>query len=172
MTKQHLIIIDGPNGAGKTMTSVLLHENLENTVLFSFDKIKRFISNFEPNERNIFATNRIMLLMTKQYLEEGFSVIAESIFPEEKFVLPYVKIAKSKKVSFTAYQIEAPFEIRAQRIKERPLAQGAKKKMSKKWIKRNDLRYFENKYTGAKVITSHDKTTKEIVKIILKDLRR
>ena len=171
MTKQHLIIIDGPNGAGKTTTSVLLHENLDNTVLLSFDKVKSFISNFEPSEKNIFATNQNMLLMTKQYLDNGFNVIVEAIFPEEKFVLSYLKIAKSKKVSFSAFQIEAPFEIRAQRIKERPLADGAKKKMTKEWIKRNDLRYFKNKYAGAQVITSHDKTTKEIVKIILKDLK-
>ena len=172
MNKQHLIIIDGPNGAGKTTTSVLLHENLDNTVLLSFDKIKRFISKFEPNERNIFATNRIMLLMTKQYLEEGFNVIAEFFSPEAKFVLPYLKIAKNKKVSFFVFQIEAPFEVRRQRLRERPLAKCAKKKMTKKHLQKNDLRYFENKYTSAKVITSHDKTTKEIVRIILKDLKQ
>jgi predicted ABC-type ATPase len=172
MTKQHLIIIDGPNGAGKTTTSVLLHENLENTVLLSFDKVKNFISNFQPSEKNILMTNQIMLSMTKQYLEGGFDVIVEAIFPEEKFVLPYLKIAKSKKVSAVVYQIEAPFEVRAKRIKERPLAKGAKRKMTKQWIGQNDLRYFENKYAGAEVITSHDKTTKEIVKIILKDLER
>jgi len=173
MNKQHLIIIDGPNGAGKTTTSVLLHENLENTVLLSFDKVKNFISNFQSSEKNILMTNQIMLSMAKQYLEGGFDVIVEAIFPEEKFVLPYLKIAKSKKVSVVAaYQIEAPFEVRAKRIKERPLAKGAKKKMTKQWIRRNDLRYFEKKYAGAQVITSHDKTTKEIVKIILKDLER
>lgn len=170
MNKQFLIVIDGLNGAGKTTVSHLLHGKLKRTALLSFDITKRLISDFKPNDEYHGVTNRILRGMVKEYLTSGFNVILESFFPDKKFLLPYLEISKKKKVHTVLFQIEAPFKVRYKRIQERPLAPGAKKKMTKQWIKRNDDNYFQNKYKKAEVIQSHDKTPEQIAKLILKFL--
>jgi len=172
MHKQHLIIIDGLNGAGKTTVSGLLHRKVKRTVLLSFDKKKRLISDYAPNEEYLAVTNRIMHLMTKEYLDAGLSVIIESIFPKKELMIPFLAIAKKKNIPAVVYQIEAPFEIREKRIKERPLVEGTKRKMAKKWVRKNDAEYHQNKYDQAIIINSHDKSPEQIARIILKDLQK
>jgi predicted kinase len=172
MHKQHLIIIDGLNGAGKTTVSSILHRKLKRTVLLSFDKTKRLISDYTPNEEYIFLTDKITRLMTKEYLNGGMSVIIESIFPKKEFVIPFVKFAKKKNIPVIVYQIEAPYEIREKRIMQRPLLEGTKRKLAPKWMKKNDKEYYHNKYDKAIIIQSHDKSPEQIARIILKDLKK
>ncbi len=69
------------------------------------------------------------------------------------------------------YQIEAPLEVRMQRIKDRPLQAGARKKMDKAWIMRNDQNYTTNKYQDAKVFDSGKLSASKIVNQIVQDIK-
>lgn len=172
MHTQHLIIIDGLNGAGKTTVSGLLHRKLKRTVLLSFDKTKRLISDYTPTEEYVLLTNKVTRLMTKEYLDGGLSVIIESIFPKKELMTPFFKMAKARNIPITVYQIEAPYEIREKRIMQRPLLEGTKRKLAPKWMKKNDRDYFQNKYDQAIIINSHDKSPEQIARIILRDLKK
>lgn len=170
MSRQSLIIIDGLNGAGKTTVSKLLHARLKRSVRLSFDVIKRLISDYTPTDEYISLTDKVIKLLAKEYLEAGLSVIVDAFSPKEEFVEAYAKIAKKKSVEFHAFQIEAPHDVRFARIQERPLAEGAKKRMDKKWLKRNDENYLQNKYQKAVVFDSSKLSPEQIVSRIVKDL--
>lgn len=156
-----LIIIDGLNGSGKTTIAKQLHRDLKRTAVIHWDYIKRLISDFEPNSKDLRLTGNIVKLMAREYLKNDINVIIESFFPRKEYIEELTKLARDKKsrVHLFVYQIEAPFKVRAQRIRTRNKTEGVKKRMTKKWIKSNDVEYFAHKYTKAKVLDSSQKTS-------------
>jgi cytidylate kinase len=108
--------------------------------------------------------------MAKEYIDHGINVIIESYIPTEQIANRYLSLAKRKDVKLFYYQLEAPLRIRAKRIKQRPLAEGAKKKMTLEHIQRNDKFYLANKYSKALVIQTHNLTPVQVVRLILKDI--
>ena len=171
MTKQKLIIIDGQNGAGKSTVAKLVHQKLPNTALVSFDQVKLLISNFTPTQENIKTTDTVVRLMVKEYLRAGMNVIVEAFFPDSKFVKQYQKSIKGKNVKFYVFQLEADFKTRFKRINNRPLSVGAKKKMDKKWLERNDSSYADNKYNEASIIDTYKLKPQAVTNRIISKLR-
>jgi cytidylate kinase len=172
MNTKLLIIIDGLNGAGKTTVAKLLGSKLKRTALISYDRTKRLITDFTPNDEYHALTNYVVRAMAKEYFDHDISVIIESYIPTVEIAKRYTDLAKRKDVKMYYYQLEAPLDVRFQRIQQRPLAEGAKKKMTVKHVKRNDTFYLENKFGKAKVIETNNLTPEQIVKIILKDLKK
>jgi predicted ABC-type ATPase len=169
--KLNLIIIDGLNGAGKTTVAHLLSSKLKRTALISYDKTKRLISDFTPNDEYHVLANNVVKAMAKEYFKYKVNVIIESYIPTKEIAKRYLVLARSKYINLYYYQLEAPLHVRAKRIKQRPLVQGGKK-MTIKHIQRNDSFYLENKYNKAKVIQTDSLSPEKIVKIILNDLNQ
>lgn len=170
--KINLIIIDGLNGSGKSTVAKLLHKKLPRTALISYDEIKRLISDFEPKDEYLQLTAKVIQAMIKQYLSNNVSVIIEFFAPKAEYVKAYTKLAKTNKdLALFVYQIEAPLDVRMQRIQARPLQAGAKRKMDKAWIMRNDENYHANKYTEATVFDSGKLSAGRIVNEMLKGIR-
>ncbi len=117
--KTKLVIIDGLNGSGKSTVAKLLHKKLPRTALISYDEIKRYISDFQPIDEYLQLTTKIIQVMIKQYLNSEVGVIIEFFAPKAEYVKAYTKIANAyQDVSVHVYQIEAPLEVRMQRIKD------------------------------------------------------
>ena len=171
MKETRLIIIDGLNGAGKSTVAKLLHAKLKRTALISYDKIKRLISDFTPNEEYHAIANYVVRAMAKEYLVAGVDTIIESYIPTVAIANRYLGLARRKNVQLFYYQLEAPLHVRAERIRQRPLVEGAKKKMTLEHIKKNDDFYLSNKYNRAKVIKTHNLTPDQVTRIILKDVQ-
>jgi predicted kinase len=172
MKKKFLIIIDGLNGAGKSTVAKILHSKLPRTALLSYDRIKRLISDFTPNDEYHALANLVVKAMAKEYLDHDVDVVIESYIPNEDIARRYTELARQKGVELRYFQLEAPVDVRAARIKQRPLAEGAKKKLTLERLKINDAIYFEQKFKNAKVIETHHLTPEAVVKRILKELSR
>ncbi|MBP9864417.1 AAA family ATPase [Patescibacteria group bacterium] len=170
MTQKNLIIIDGLNGAGKSTVAKLLASKLKRTALISYDATKRLIGDFTPNEEYHRITNYIVRSMAKEYFDHDINVIIESYVPTKEIAQIYTGLAKRKDVKLYYFQLEAPLEIRHQRILQRPLVVGAKKKMSIEQVTKNDAVYFQHKFPKARVIETHVLKPERIVKLLLNEI--
>ncbi len=168
--KTKLIIIDGQNGAGKSTVAELLHAKLPFTALIHWDKAKKFISDFKPNQKYHEITAEVAHAMIGVYLKNKVSVIYEAFFGTGEFVEHAVKLHK-KNARIYVYQIEAPFEVRMRRVKERYLSGKKKRLLSKSHVTKNDLFYAAKKYATAKVFDSSKMKADKIAKEILADLK-
>lgn len=164
-----LIIIDGQNGAGKSTVARLLHQKSPATALIHWDTIKKLISDFKPSKEHHAIAAEVAQAMAKVYLKNGVSVIYEAYFGKGEYISSLIK-KKQKNVRVLVYQIEAPFHIRAQRIKERYLRGEKKKLLTQAKLKLNDVTYHTNKYQKAKVFDSSKYTAAQIAKQITKEL--
>ncbi len=171
MKTKFLIIIDGLNGAGKSTVAQLLGSKLKRTALISYDRMKKFITDFTPNEEYHRIANHVIRAMAREYFSNVINVIVESYIPTTEIAKRYTTMANRKDVKMFYYQLEAPLEVRTKRIAERQLDHPKARKLSKKRIITNDKNYLENKFTKAKVIETHNLTPEQIAKIILKDIK-
>ena len=83
-------------------------------------------------------------------------------------LLVAVKLPKSR---VFIYQLEAPFDVRVKRAKERWAAGKTKRLLPPAHIKKNDEWYAKDGYRGARVFDSNKLSTKQIAKEILKDIK-
>lgn len=168
--KPVLIIIDGTMGAGKTTVSKLLHKRLKYSALISLDKIKHIISGVKPDDSpHLQLASEIGAVMVKEYLKRSKVVIVEKAFTMEKYLKGFVKMVNPKKIPVLVYQLDAPFELRVKRVKERPLEFSNRRPTMEK-LRRNCHRFANFRYKQAKMFDSSKITPQRIVNHILKDL--
>lgn len=115
MNKQFLLLLDGMMGAGKTTTTSILKEQLPRTAIIGMDRIKKFVSDFERNERDNNIARAVTIEMAKKYLELGLSVIVDQPFWDSADIQQYETIAKDHSVSFYKYSLFTTPEIAYQR---------------------------------------------------------
>jgi predicted ABC-type ATPase len=118
MTQSFLVFVDGPMGSGKTTTTKLLNSELPNTARIAFPDIKRLIPNYGENAKTIPIIKEVMAVMIDKYLEHGVSVIVEQITKKEGIQL-LKDIADKHQAKFFAYRMNAPKDVRWERVKER-----------------------------------------------------
>lgn len=167
--KSTLVIIDGQNGAGKTTVARLLHQKLPSTALIHWDTLKKLISNFKPNKEHHAIVAEVAQAMARVYLKNGVSVICEAYFGRGEYIHTLIK--KQKGVRVLVYQIEAPFQVRAQRIKERYRKGEKKRWLTQAKLKLNDVTYHTNKYTKARAFDSSKYTAIQISKQIIQEIK-
>ncbi len=95
--KQKLILLDGMSGAGKTTLSNSLSKELLRTAIIGFDKIKKFISDFERGARDNQIAREVTMVMAEKYLNLGLSVIVENPFKTEEEIDFYTTLAQERK---------------------------------------------------------------------------
>ncbi|HLC55721.1 MAG TPA: AAA family ATPase [Candidatus Nanoarchaeia archaeon] len=171
MKSNFLIIIDGTIGAGKSTTANLLHKKLNGTALISLDKIKHFISGVKIDDfEKIRLASEIGSIITKEYLKRRINVIVEKSFTQERYVKDFLKMINKKGINILIYQIDAPFETRKLRVKQRTALKGGTK-ISLSKLKRNTLHFQNLRYKKAKIFDSNKMGPMQIVNKILQDLK-
>lgn len=118
MKQTFLIFIDGPMGSGKTTTTKLLNSELPDTARVAFPDIKRLIPNYKENEKTIPIIKDVMGAMIDKYLEHNVSVVVEQITKQEGIKV-LEGIAQKHNAKFFAYRVNAPKDVRWERVKER-----------------------------------------------------
>ncbi len=170
-----LIVIDGPMGSGKTTVSKLLQERIkEKTALVCLDKLKRMVSqNKLDNIIHLELAHEVGALMANFYLKKGVNVIVEKAFTKSEFLESFLKLIKGKPKIFI-YQIEAPFEIRIKRVKEREKnkSRGIPKNKLGEKMTRNTAHYDELKYQKARTFDTSKLGIRKITNEILKDVEK
>lgn len=168
--KLSLILIDGPMGAGKTTVSKILHTKLKRTAYLGLDRVKWYISDFKRTPRDNDISRNILLVMIKEYLKQGISVLLDQGI-KRKEIEVFKKIAKKYKAKCFVYQLYAPKTLLRRRVLER--SQFLKKPIiSKARIERNYRFYLKNKYTKAIIFDSEKLSSEVIAKKILKEIKR
>jgi thymidylate kinase len=163
--KQTLILLDGMMGAGKTTTTNILSEQLSRTAIIGMDKVKRFVSDFERNERDNGIAREVVIAMTKKYLELGLSVIVDQPFKSAGEIKTYEDMASDVSVPCYKFQLYTKPEIAFERIVLRQESQ--KSKVSEERIRRNLSLYEDRVNLGFKTIDTTDKEPQEVVNTIL-----
>ena len=160
-------------GAGKTTISILLQEKMkEKTALISLDKLKRMVSQYKLDSKiHLDLAHEAGALMSNFYLKKGIDIIVEKAFTKSEFLESFLKLIKGKPKIFI-YQMEAPFEVRLKRIKEREAKKEKgipKNKLGEK-VERNTFHYNESKYEKAKTFDTSKLSVGKIVNTILKEI--
>lgn len=164
-----MVIIIGPAGAGKTTLAEFLKNQLVNTAHASSDKIKSFISQFREVSSHNRVSRNVVNAMIKEYLKNNISVVVDQNMDTEE-VEKLKEIADENKIDFFLYRIDAPRDIRTQRVAERT-AKSNKPMMTKEKMDELSKRYEENSYQGNATFDSGKLSVEEIANSILKDLK-
>ena len=161
-------------GSGKSTVAKLLQKRIkERTALISLDNLKRIVSEYKMDSHlHLDLASKSGAAMVNLYLKEGLSVIVEKAFTIEKYLKSFLKLIKEKPKIFI-YQIEVPFEIGFQRVKEREKLK--EKRIPKNKLKEKVTRIYEHfdkfRYNKAKVFDSSKLTPRQIVNRILKEIK-
>ena len=167
--KLFLILIDGPMGSGKTTVAKILHEKLKRTAHIGLDRVKRYISDFKKNPHDNNISRNIVLAMTQEYLRQDINVIIEQGMKKYE-IENFKKAAKKYNAHCFVFQLEAPKPLLESRVLARTQSLG--KKITKTRINRNYKIHIDNKYENAIVFDSEKLSPEQIVKFILKEMRK
>ena len=163
--KKRIILIDGMAGAGKTTVAALVAKKFPRTAIIGMDRIKTFVSDFERGFRDNSIARKVVLEMTKKYLELGLSVIIEHPFRTEDEIKVYEKLALKYKTSCYKFQLFTTPDIALKRITQRQ--KELERKVPQKRIKRNISFYRERSRLGFEVIDTTDIIATKVANIIL-----
>lgn len=159
-------------GAGKTTVTKLLHAKLKNVAHVGLDRIKWLVSGFRRTKAQNHMTREIVLAMAKEYLKQGVSVIIEQGMKQEQITI-YKKLAKSAKVNFFMYKLEASKEVLFKRVAQREQLPNRPKVTQARVLRNYRLYnlYNKNSHPEAKIINTEKQSLAQIVRYILKDIK-
>ena len=165
-------------GSGKTTLSKLLNKKLEGTARVPLDEIKKYISGAKKDSSNKKISQKMVMMMTEEYLKSGISVITEWAM-KDVYVQEFIKIAKENNAFCFIFQLTAPKEVLIERVKERTRILLNKPKLQKKNIENIEKHFKEHydfhlktKYTGAVIVDSEKLNLEQIVKLVLKEIKK
>ncbi len=167
---KYIIILYWPICSGKSVLTNLLLQKAEGVFLISPDKVKRFISKYDPN-KYLWIPSRLIFDLAKSAIQEGFSLIVEGNTKIQKDMRKdYKIIGEEHNYNFFEFNIEAPVEILIERFLKR--VADAKEKWNNITLTEVDQmmirynHYRENKKNTIPTIDSSLHTTEEIYNII------
>jgi predicted kinase len=166
--RKFLLVIDGPMGSGKTTVSKLLHAKLKRTAHLGLDRIKWFISDFKRIPADNEIVRNVVLVMAKEYLRQGVSVIIEQGMRKKQISI-LRRVTKQYGARFFIYQLDAPKKLLFRRIKQRPKKPG-KPRVSNARIERNYKSHMRYKYAGAVVLDAEKMSARQIANLIRRGL--
>lgn len=160
-------------GSGKTTTSKLLNETLPNTARVAFPDIKRLIPDYKENEGSLSVTREIMRVMIDKYLELGVSVIVEHVSKAEGVQI-LKDLAEKRGAKFFAYRLDAPKELRMERVSERTRGMMGVSELPESkvtelagYFEPNDKFYMENPSDLVQIIDTEKLNPEEVVECVV-----
>lgn len=166
--KQFLLLVDGMSGAGKTTVTKLLAEKLPRTAIVGFDKIKKFVSDFERGARDNQIAREVTMVMAQKYLDLGLSVIVEHPFKTEEEIDFYTKLASKRDIPCYKFQLHASPDIALQRVVERTKKNNGDLTEERA---RNNISLFRLRdHLNFKVIDTTHIEPQKIVEVILNEI--
>ncbi|MFA7193867.1 MAG: AAA family ATPase [Candidatus Paceibacterota bacterium] len=167
--KQKLILLDGMSGAGKTTLSKSLSKELPRTAIVGFDKIKRFISDFERGIQDNQIAREVTMVMAAKYLDLGLSVIVENPFKTEEEIDFYTTLAQDRKIHCYKFQLHANPDIALQRVVKRTQENNGDLTEERA---RNNISIFKNRsHLGFKVIDTTNMEPREVMDSVLMEIQ-
>ncbi len=166
--KQFVLLVDGMSGGGKTTVTRLLANKLPRTAVVGFDKIKKFVSDFERGARDNQIAREVITVMVQKYLDLGLSVIIEHPFKTEEEIEFYTKLAGERGIPCHKFQLHADPHIALQRVVSRTKENNGD--LTEERARRNISLFQPREHLGFKVIDTTNIKPEDIAEIILKEI--
>lgn len=122
----NLILINGPSGAGKTTVSKLLVGKVPGAILIATDTLResipetKFVKNGKPDrEGRSWHANILGQRIASRALEEGKSVIVDSIKYHTDWVQPWEELGRKYNARVVDICITAPVDVILKRADQR-----------------------------------------------------
>ena len=167
--RQILVLIDGMSGGGKTTAAHLLAERLPRTAIIGFDRIKKFVSDFERGPRDNQIAREVTMVMARKYLDLGLSVIVEHPFKTEDEIEFYSALAAKQNIPCYKFQLHTDPEIALQRVMERTKMNSGD--LTEERARQNISLFQPRNHIHFSVIDTTDLAPERIVQIIFDEIR-
>ncbi|MBI5635564.1 AAA family ATPase [Candidatus Micrarchaeota archaeon] len=164
--KPFLIVFNGPAAGGKTAVAKRLWGELPRTALIELDAVKWLVSEYKSDDFDLRLASKVGLEMAKAYLSAGISVIVEKAFCRKEYLLPFLSLAKRKKIRAKVYNLEAPWAVIEKRVKTRGHA------MTREKARRIFVEYSRNLFQVDKTFDTSRFSIKQVVAAVKKDALR
>ena len=157
------------SGAGKTTLSKSLSKELPRTAIVGFDKIKRFISDFERGIQDNQIAREVTIVMAEKYLDLGLSVLVENPFKTEDEIDFYSTLARERRIPCYKFQLHANPDVALQRVVKRTQENNGDLTEERA---RNNISVFKNRGDlGFKVIDTTNMEPKEVLDSVLVEIQ-
>jgi shikimate kinase len=167
-----MVLITGPPGSGKSTIGKLVHKQVKNTAHIGVDRIKWFVSDFKRSPKQNAVARSVCMSMCKEYVAQGVNLLITQGLYKEKLVEPFIQLAKKNKMSVFVYQFSAPDRVLLKRVAKRQPHPLVRIPLPKKTTMRNIANWRSNRYSLGTSIDTSKVGKKEIVRIILSDIKK
>lgn len=167
--KQVLIVLRGAPASGKTTIGENLRDFDRKIVWFKTDNIKTFFSN--PRESRILdEVMETCLVILKNLLDKGYSVIYDGIFKKPEYAQKAVDLAKSMNIPTIVYQLTCSLKTLQERDRIRKgVKEGCRKPLGDEIIESLFNKVENNPIEGAIKLNTEEKSLEECLEIIRKN---
>ncbi|MFA5998115.1 MAG: AAA family ATPase [Candidatus Paceibacterota bacterium] len=166
--KQFLLLVDGMSGGGKTTVTRLLADKLPRTATVGFDKIKKFVSDFERGARDNQIAREVTTVMVQKYLDLGLSVMIEQPFRNEEEIDFYTRVAEERHIPLHKFQLHADPAVALQRVVARTKENNGD--LPEERARHNISLFQPRGHLGFKVIDTTNAKPEDIAEIILNEI--
>lgn len=172
MIKQQVfIILRGGPATGKSTICKEIQKRMPEIIWLHVDSFKRFLNSGNENrDRDHWYGAAAASL--DYFLAQNFSVIAEGIFQDHKYINLLLETAKKQNVRTKIYELLASGEVLIERDRKRKgVPEGIRPRLSKDIIKRLASQVNDNHFPEAEIINTEELTMTQIVDSILSYLQ-
>lgn len=171
-----ILLVYGSLCTGKSTTIKIIQNKHREIFHGSMDNIKWFISDYSSEKyARLGVVNKILLAMNSQAVKERMSIIVEGNAGLMLMRDQYLKLAKEHNFNFIQVNIEAPYDVLLQRLKNRVLY-SLKENIKISVTEEDQMRkryedYFKYKINEIPTFYSHKDSANEIAEKIEKILK-
>jgi len=169
MRDQFVLLIDGMTGSGKTTATQYLAQHLPRTAIIGFDKIKRFVTDFERGTRDNAIAREVTYVMAQKYLDLGLSLIVDQPISDPSEVVRYEELAQKHSLPCHKFQLFAAPNIAYSRVIERQ--KDREHKVPEERIQRNIGLFQKKDDLGFTLIDTSELIAGQAGEMILKAIR-
>ena len=155
-------------GTGKSTIAALLEKKLERTAVLEIEDVRELISDFQRGKVDNALAWNVIYRMCDEYFKNGVSVLLEQTVCSPDMVNKYLLLAKKHGCTVRFYHLRAPKQKLLKRINARKKDRHASKALTISNIEKHE----KINYIGATVIDTEKMKPTEVVKLILKDLKK
>ncbi len=165
---QKLIIVRGAACSGKTTICKEIRDFDKKIAWLSIDKVKNIFSDFKDETMD--DVNQSAVVILKDLLARGYSVIIDGIFKDPRHIEEIVKAGKERSIPAVIYQLECSLETLKERDKTREgVAQGLWKPLGDEMIESLYRQVEENPIVGAIKLNTDHTPIQESIKTVRKN---
>ena len=115
MTSRKIIIINGPSGVGKSTVSHILSRSVKKGVHIDVDILRHLVAEHRLTRGQIDLAYRNAAALTDNFLEAGYMVIVDGVFPTGKDLGIFCRALKTRNAAVYGYTLSGDVQVLQQR---------------------------------------------------------